>query len=669
MTFRPASPISTTFDLSPPEEDLLRFTWLANSVRYYAFDPEPLGDGAFGTAYAGRPTTKEGEPLGDTSTKLVVKVPKLIRNDRTESEIRARQNYIREKILKEFYHIRTRLIGCRHANPIIDLAFVRDDTFDLAVTIQPFLSEAINLDEWLHRRGLRQFAPTARQDYHSPRWSGINNTQQWAHAALQIATAIKDIHLRRVTHGDVHPGNIFISTDSEARAILIDFGEAFVATPGNNWRVRKKNTYLAPERSGARLYFNEKVDVYSFGMLLLYLATGSDREISLEHRPGRHRAHIHERILAVNPSIVRDEPRVLDVIGKSTARDPTDRPTMTDICDDLLAISAGLSHAGDTTSVSIATALNRLSTSVDLFVNRHSPLLMGLIEKNILLLENVVEGLKTEMVDLAGTREHLLRMMISLFDQLQENDSWTTATTLALWQRRALGLDGSYAAATIRAVKRGASVRRTFVVSIEELGYEFSTNLMTMLLSSEHASLIRLGKHFQRAIAEYGDEARSGEVSSQALDFIRWHRERFIKVLALMQSQISIWELDAFINRDSVVNVKSSQHLYLGICPVGTLRDVGAIREDNPVSLVYIARETEPSRQWLLVRTEVCGRIEEREGVESSYISGVRVFRSVMGIPEDRITLLQRLMNDKSVNVAPTIATVLSIARDAEARL
>ena len=657
------SPVKTALQLDFPDEDKVLYPWLKKDIRYYSLN-SPLDEGAFAIPYRGYPCNKQGKPIVG-APEIVVKIPKVDIGDYTTDSNRKRLEYIRKQNDKEITHIRRRLKGCNHANLILDIVPLHNGTFEIPATVQLYLDDACNLDSWLLARDLRD-RPASRDKNGQTveNWSGIADRRQWVDTALHIAEAIKDMHMRRVTHGDIHPGNVFLCLNDSSTAKLIDFGEAFIAMPDINFRPRNKRSYLAPERAGPRFPLNEQVDVYSFGMLLLYLATGTEREITFERRSRLHRSYIHKLILEKNSALVRDDPRILDIIGRSTARDPADRPRMVDIYEDLSSIATAMDTSCSSKDESTTQTLQRLTNALQDADNRHSPILMSLIRREMRELENVLAGLQTEMVEFYGTRDQSLRILISLFEHLQEGDSWTTATTLAVWQGSALGRDGSYASANIRAIKRGVAVRRTFVVSVAELGREFSTAL-AMKLEDQHnkPSLKRLGQLLKKAVAKYDESCQEENYTHPTPHFVKTHREYFVSVLEFMHDTIEKWNLTSYLAGDGPVNVKKSDGFFFGICPVDTLDKVGAIREDNPASLMHFANESNVDKQWLLVMTEMRGRIESKDGLATPHLLGVRVFKSVqkLGYPNDRILSLQTLMNAQSSNVSSATEQLLEI--------
>lgn len=90
----------------------------------------------------------------------------------------------------------------------------------------------------------------------------------------QILTALVHIHEHGIRHGDLKPENILMSkTENHWAAKLADFGEAedlmhSVVFAGTAW-------FIAPEMLEIPRQCDEKADMFSLGMILVMLLTGS----------------------------------------------------------------------------------------------------------------------------------------------------------------------------------------------------------------------------------------------------------------------------------------------------------------------------------------------------------------------------------------------------------
>jgi serine/threonine protein kinase len=661
----PARLLQTASPLTFPDKHLERYPWLKQLPRHYQQGKE-IGRGAFGIAYHGIACDGKGDRLSDID--LVVKIPLIQSEDRTNEEIRRRLNRIAEKNIEDFFHIGTRLERSPYANPLLDLVDqvvdLEGDKFSTQATVQLFLKNEVDLDRWLRSSGfvaqpvMRD--PVTKLISNEGNFLGIPDRIKWAEVALRIGQGIEDFHRRRVTHGDIHPGNVFLGATTVK---LIDYGDAFVATPDRNFRARKLHSYLAPERL-SRNMLNEQVDIYSFGMLMLYLATGREL-ITPDRKPGEYRSYVEDEIRNRNRHLLgTTEPRIADLIGRCISRDPADRPRMLDVCETLEEIAKSNGSAIKSDRRPPEEMLQNIANRLAAAREKHSPAVVKLLEQQIRDLEYTFDGLDTEMVELRGTRDQLLRGMVSLFENLGEHDSWTAPTTLPLWQRSALGLGGSYASATIRAVQRGASVRRIFLVSVEELGREFSERLKSLCEQSADATLRSVGGQFKKAIHDYDPLVNERRVLDSIV--VDWHRERFVHLLKSLEASIANWGLDRLVLRHTQTSqpIKDLQGLYYGLRVVPTLDDIGAAREDNPVSLMHISSERDLARQWLLVSIEARGRKGKPDDMEKPHLIGLRVFKSVQGRPKDRINHLNNLIRE-SVDISSVTRELHDLANGA----
>ncbi|KAF4375759.1 hypothetical protein F8388_014481 [Cannabis sativa] len=189
----------------------------------------------------------------------------------------------------------------------------------------------MTLEEWLHGPGGRPKQPmTTRRPGPVPSL-GLRLAR-----ALEIAQAMQYLHEQRpkVIHRDLKPSNIFLDNDLHVR--VGDFGHARflrdeeMALSGDTGTY----VYMAPEVIKCEAY-NEKCDVYSFGIIMNELITTEYPYIQIHYGPAQIAMEVVEGNL--RPRLVEDKNNniiireVIDLICQSWNGDPSKRPSFTTI--------------------------------------------------------------------------------------------------------------------------------------------------------------------------------------------------------------------------------------------------------------------------------------------------------------------------------------------------
>ncbi len=101
-----------------------------------------------------------------------------------------------------------------------------------------------------------------------------NKNEELVKIIYQIAEGMKYIHFKKVIHRDLKPTNIMIMSDGTVK--ICDFGISKLMTIEEQTMTRGVGSqkFMAPEIINEEDYYDEKVDVYSFGVLLFFIMTG-----------------------------------------------------------------------------------------------------------------------------------------------------------------------------------------------------------------------------------------------------------------------------------------------------------------------------------------------------------------------------------------------------------
>ena len=151
--------------------------------------------------------------------------------------------------------------------------------------------------------------------------------------AYQLADALRYIHSRGLVHGDIKPGNVFFSGglvklgdfSSVTRLLGATSGGSIWFTPG--WRAPEQ-AYLDLRRESHRRGYENRVDVYQLGNLLLYLLTGTSID----------GADIVEGKGLLDQALQNLDPGTAGLIRQMLQPEPWERPSMDEIVKQLGAL-------------------------------------------------------------------------------------------------------------------------------------------------------------------------------------------------------------------------------------------------------------------------------------------------------------------------------------------
>ena len=171
-------------------------------------------------------------------------------------------------------------------------------------------------------------------------------------AAVQVADGLAAAHERGVVHRDLKPENIIRGSDGRLK--IADFGSALIQRPGDGeQRLTQASfmvgtpAYMSPEQlQGNRLDFRS--DMFSFGILLLELATGA------HPFEGENALQTAARILEKRPAglddLSRDAPGLARIIERCLRKRPGERHNSTaELATDLREAQRGGAGPADAT--------------------------------------------------------------------------------------------------------------------------------------------------------------------------------------------------------------------------------------------------------------------------------------------------------------------------------
>jgi serine/threonine protein kinase len=171
--------------------------------------------------------------------------------------------------------------------------------------------------------------------------------EESARLMTDIAAALDYAHARDVLHRDMKPSNILLDMDS--KPFITDFGLARIAQSGTSTMSADMMLgtpyYISPEQAQGEKNLDRRTDIYSFGVILYELVTGTvpftaDAAYAIVY------AHIHQPAPAPSERNPNLPPGIDTILLKAMAKKPEDRyPSASALMNDFNAAlqSAGIS--------------------------------------------------------------------------------------------------------------------------------------------------------------------------------------------------------------------------------------------------------------------------------------------------------------------------------------
>ena len=143
-----------------------------------------------------------------------------------------------------------------------------------------------------------------------------------------VADGLQTLHSSNLIHRDLTPGNVLLKRDPRTRRIEAKISDLGVARRllGNESKLTAcPGTYnfMPPEAFHCPTVYNEKLDIYSFGLLMVYLLCGE--------LPNSHDAPFGARKLLSRAFMTQVGAHLFRLIERCLADDPDLRPTAEDI--------------------------------------------------------------------------------------------------------------------------------------------------------------------------------------------------------------------------------------------------------------------------------------------------------------------------------------------------
>jgi serine/threonine protein kinase len=340
------------------------------------------------------------------------------------------------------------------------------------------------------------------EEYHSfnGKFLGIRNLDCWMSLARGMSNTLEAIHLERVVHADLWYRNIMIrrgGAATEPKHVFIDFGQSWLLDrdlghTAENARGSSADeepsgkvlpyfySHYAPERvdvpgkrgpisieSGSRWYAT--ADIYSLGIVLLYLATGRNDLVPFKEytadksKPGRFiiqskdlfsnrelKARVREWIQQNNPGLFLANPGVVDIVMHCLRPKVDERASD---AADVLAVIENFDLSARSrrraTMGALASSALRVQKSIEELRplkegSKKSSLIAWLLQRDLGRIERQIKLLKHGALARRGNRLALINDLVSCLSLLNEGDKVYGSSRAPFGRRGMLGPTGAF---------------------------------------------------------------------------------------------------------------------------------------------------------------------------------------------------------------------------------
>ena len=191
-------------------------------------------------------------------------------------------------------------------------------------------------------------------------------------------------------------------------------------------------------------------------------------------------------------------------------------------------------------------------------------------------------------------------------------------------------------------------------------------------MTVSNPAVIELANSLKSEINSYIAARQKGDAQNLPEEFQIKSRQRLMLVLK------SYLEISSGVCKDCFYSHKfhSSEDcsgIYLGLLPVSTLSEMNKLKSAHPVSVFFYSKAKDDD-QYLLMMTDCLGRNSyndsEKDSIENlNYqyskpeLRGITAFKSVLGIPEDRIKKLEQIFR-QSISIGSWIGNLYNAFPD-----
>jgi serine/threonine protein kinase len=363
-------------------------------------------------------------------------------------------------------------------------------------------------------------------------FSGLRAADDFFAVARAIAKTMNQVHGRNVVHGHIWPGNIRIDVHPseiddtgkpKLTAIFTDFGQPLVSQTFPDTIPAVHHRSLAYRPPEGRCSFIG--DMFSIGGVLFHLATGDDPPLTPHADYQKLKEQIADRIQRANPALYEDDCSVVDVIARCLRQQPDVR----------LPSAMKLVQIVDTflckpSESSVHVETKQILTIADQMDHRCGSFFKNIAVRRLQELRLTFKGLlDRQAIDIYGDPEEIRYMGTAFMSAMGPGSMFLSVARHRFWWPGNIGIDDMFLSMTKRAAKRGAVIKRVFLLDQAA----FSDQWLPDIIKAQRRVVQELG-----CISNYCVRFRAFDPSEEPLSV---GESRFFALFASEKEQIAMY--------------------------------------------------------------------------------------------------------------------------------
>jgi serine/threonine protein kinase len=306
---------------------------------------------------------------------------------------------------------------------------------------------------------------------------GVPSADQWLTMAEQLCRALLTVHERATVFRNISPSTIMMCEGE--KPVFADLGEALFASPvPSRTPDDHARAYTAPERRGVCPKPSRRADIYSLGAVLFYLALGRAPDFDDCSDDETLKTRVLSA-LAVGPHrLATHNFGIADIISRCLRPDPETRVQTAN------ALLSDIHLFRGSAALTLQESVSRVLPLVKA-IRRGDVVFQSLAAVDLLNVESRMQQLLEGRLTITGGHDEIVSQLSSYLSTLGAGCRYDTVSTVRFWSRENLGVRGRFLSMNLEAARKGAHLRRIFLLSEEDRRSAASVEVITAQLDMQ----------------------------------------------------------------------------------------------------------------------------------------------------------------------------------------